>query len=184
MIILYLILLFAGLAIGAVAMWRGIERRDPKHPAVDRLGREAPELPVSPSPLAVAGGFLCAGIVGYELTVHSAMGPAIVLLVAAGAGACGAFAATVLVTRWAIPSALAAPEDPRYSLQGIPGKVLNSIGHDAAGTIAYEANGQSVTLPAKSVDSSVISAGTDVIIERIEQGIAFVEPWSHVETRL
>ncbi len=184
MVALYLSLLFVGLAIGAVTMWRGVERRDARNPAVDQLGRELPELRISVFRLAFAAAFLSAGIVGYELASHSSLGRVLVFLVAAGAGACGAVAATALVTRWAIPSALAAPEDPRYALQGTPGRVATAIGPDGRGAITYEVNGQAVTIPAQSVDSSVIPSGADVAIERIEQGVAFVEPWSTVETRL
>lgn len=184
MIPLYLVLLFTGLGIGAVALWRGIELHDSQHPPVDQLGRELSGLPVSPARLSMASGLMCTGITGYALTEHSMLGRLVVALIALGVGACGAFSATVLVTRWAIPSALAAPEDPRYSLQGTPGKALTMIGPDADGTISYEVNGQVVTLPARSLDLGVITAGTDIAIERIEQGIAFVERWSVVEARL
>jgi hypothetical protein len=132
----------------------------------------------------LAGGLLCVGVVGYEVTLHEPWGSVAAALLALAAGACGAVAAMVVVTRWAVPSALATPEDPRYSLQGTPAIVLASIDGENSGTISYHANGQSVMLPARTADAGVIPAGVDVVIERIEDGVAFVELWAAVEARL
>jgi len=41
-----------------------------------------------------------------------------------------------------------------------------------------------VTIRARSIDGSGIPSGTEVAIERLEEGVAYVELWSHVEERL
>ena len=39
-------------------------------------------------------------------------------------------------------------------------------------------------LPARSFDDGTLAAGTEVVIERIEDDIAYVEAWLEVEKRL
>jgi hypothetical protein len=39
-------------------------------------------------------------------------------------------------------------------------------------------------MPARAIDDHAVRAGTEVVIERIENGVAFVEEWAEVEKRL
>jgi hypothetical protein len=39
-------------------------------------------------------------------------------------------------------------------------------------------------MPARAIDDQLVRAGTEVVIERIENGVAFVEEWAAVEKRL
>lgn len=181
---LYLTLLFVGLALGFIAMWRGVERQHPDSPAHDRFGRELQAQPVSLLLPGAAGACTLGSVVGYLLTRYSSLPASGAFVTAALAGACGALAATLLVTRWAVPSALASPEDPRYVLQGTPAKALSRIGPDGTGEVSYQANGQLVTVRARSCDGTEIPADADVVIERLEDDVAFVESWSVVEGRI
>lgn len=184
MIPLFLLLLFSGVLLGSVAMWRGVERKDALIPTVDEFGRELPSQPVSLLLPGAVGALVCTGAVGYVLAKHGSLHIVATVVVAVLAGVGGAVAAMAVVTRWAVPSALASPEDLRYVLQGTPGKVVSDIARDGTGQVSYEANGQLVTMQARSVDGSKIPAGSDVVLERLEDGVAFVEPWSVVEARM
>jgi hypothetical protein len=52
------------------------------------------------------------------------------------------------------------------------------------GEVAFEVGDQRRVVRARSVDDVTMSAGTEVVIERIEDDVAFVEPWLEVEKRL
>jgi hypothetical protein len=44
--------------------------------------------------------------------------------------------------------------------------------------------GREVRVSAKALGNTTLSVGTDVVIDRIEDGVAFVEEWSVVEQRI
>jgi len=180
---LFLIALFLGLAFGSVVMWRGVERYDRRGPLADSFGRELPSQRVGNGILITAAAFLCFGAVGYLLLL-SQIRVGVATGIALASAPLGAWIAFHIVTRWIVPAARHSPEDPRYSLQGIPGTVVVGIDSSDNGQIAYEANGRSVQVRARSVDGVGIPAGVDVAIERLEDDIAYVEPWSRVEERL
>ena len=69
-------------------------------------------------------------------------------------------------------------------LQGHLARVLGAIGPADAGQISYDVDGARYAARAVSIDGQAVPAGTEVVIERIEDGIAYVEPWSAVERRL
>ena len=62
--------------------------------------------------------------------------------------------------------------------------VTAAIGAAAAGAVVYTLEGHRHDLPAVSLDGSAIQPGVDVVIERIENGLAFVERWEVVEGRI
>lgn len=158
----------AGLVLTVFAMLHGVERRSGF--AINR---------------AVIAGFATAfGVVGYPLIHSTALRHQIVLLIAGVAGIAGAAAALALVAAWAIPSAKADVIDERYLLQGSFARVLAVDDDGLAGTITYQADGSTRTAAARGLDGIRLDIGTDVVIERIEEGIAYVEPWTQVEARL
>jgi membrane protein implicated in regulation of membrane protease activity len=73
--------------------------------------------------------------------------------------------------------------DPEV-LTGHVARVTAAIGAAAGGAVAYTLEGRRHDMPAISLDGSPIQAGADVVIERIEGGLAFVEPWEAVEGRI
>jgi hypothetical protein len=93
-----------------------------------------------------------------------------------------------LVTRLAIATARVTPEhdpdDPRFVLQGHVAVVTQAIPSDGEGAITYGEGDGHRTLPARAIDESAIAAGLEVCIERVDSGVAFVEPWAVVEARL
>ena len=132
------------------------------------------------------GGFATVfGATGYLLTRYATLGAPLRTLVAAVAGAAGALGAIALVTKWAIPSAANDVEDERYALQGHLGRVTRETGASSPGAIVYEEEGTTYEVPALVLDDGPpIPAGTEVVIERIEGGVAYVEAWAKVEERL
>jgi hypothetical protein len=64
-------------------------------------------------------------------------------------------------------------------------RVINGgAGAAAAYEISYEDGGTTHVLRACSLEGTPLEAGSDVVIERVEDGNAWVEAWSVVERRL
>ncbi len=171
----FLVALIAGLLLGVRLMFFGAERR--------RL-HERTELPLRRSEPAAVAFLVMFGIAGYLLTRHGTMstgtGTATALLLGvAWAG---------VVTRVAIATARVQPEhdpeDPRYVLQGHVALVTADIPAGGEGAIALEEGSASRSLRARTIDDSSVAAGQEVCIERVDEGVAYVEPWATVEARL
>ena len=178
---LFIASLLAGMLLGVYAMFHGLERRRPG--TSDLVAPTPPDQLSARLNLPAVAGFLTIfGAVGYPLT--PSLGTGLRLLIAAGAGALGAAAALLVVARWAVPSAREDQVDVRYLLQGHLAKVTVPIKRDAPGEIAYEVEGTRYTKRALTLDGSSLSSGTEVVIERIEDELAHVEAWTHVEKRL
>ncbi len=169
----FIITLVLGLALGVAAMVRGIDRH------LARRGRVSPlNMPTVAALLAVAGA------VGYPLARYSRLGIGWVVLIAAGCGLLGAAGVFALIAGWVVPSAANDVEDERFRLQGHIGRVVSRIATGEAGAISYEHEGQPQTISARGLDDKPIEQGAEVVIERIEDGVAYVEAWARVEERL
>lgn len=175
-----------GLVLGVYVMIRGVERIKP--PAgtapVDALGR-----PVGVARMAFAtptiGAFAAVfGATGYLLRRYADLRDVTVLIVAITVAAVGAVVAGRLVARWARLAATHDAPDERYLLQGHPARVVSPIGAVGPGQIAYVLGGTRYAASARSVDGSAVPADTDVVIERVENGVVYVEPWVRVEQRI
>jgi membrane protein implicated in regulation of membrane protease activity len=175
MIALYIGAFIIGLLIGVAIMLYGIERR--------------PAAGATSSPNAVRhwlpllGAFAaCFGIGGYVLSRFlSGRGALIAALVIGFLG--------VLLTRWLVAKSASMPvehdiDDERYVLQGHVARVVDSIGPGSEGRISFEYGTEQRTLRARSLDDVSVAEGTEVVIERIEGDLAYVEPWLQVEQRL
>ena len=169
-----------GLVLGVYVMMYGVERGQGSLPVRVAPGARYPASPWVPA----LGGFLTAfGFVGYLLERGDVgMVPAR-FVIALLAGVLGMLAGRAIVTRWAIPGALADEVDERYLLQGWFAHVVAPIG-DEAGQVTYEVDGVTHRAVARTLDGAPIAAGTEVVIERIEDGVAWVEPWVQVEQRI
>lgn len=165
--------LLAGLLVGVSAMIRGIDRKQRHGAWVKYLN-----LPTAGAAAALFG------IVGYPLAKYSALGVAAMLAISGGAALAAAAGMVAIIAGWAVPSAALHAEDPRYALQGHPARVSQTISSGHAGEIYYEHDGARRTVPAVGLESAPISAGTEVVIERIEDGVAYVELWSNIEREL
>ena len=135
--------------------------------------------------LPMLGGFFtAAGIAGY-LTMDSSRFQGGVR-----AGLIGVIAiVTALVTRWIIIKAFTEPppdpeDDPRYRYQGHVGRLTSAIKAGRPGRVVFDADGQRFDLVAHSIDAEPVDEGVEVVIERIDDQVATVEPWAAVEERL
>jgi hypothetical protein len=88
------------------------------------------------------------------------------------------------VRRWATLAAEHDIVDERYLLQGHPAQVVSAIGPTEAGEIVYLVGGKRYATAAQSLDGTPVAVGTEVIIDRVEKGVAYVESWVEVEQRL
>jgi hypothetical protein len=181
---LFLIALLAGLGLGTYAMIRGVERHDPAQPIADALGREVRGNRIAWWLPAAAGALTVFGLVAYLTARLTTLSDFAVIAIGLVGSGLGAVTAHVLVSRWAVPAAAREPEDPRFVLQGHPARVRRPIAPDGVGEVSYEANGRHVVVAARSVDGTAIADRSDVIIERLEGDVAYVELWSRVEERI
>jgi hypothetical protein len=170
----YLGAFILGLLIGVAIMLFGIERRSKSAAASQSTIR--PWLPVV---AAFAAGF---GIAGYSLSRVMSAGGALIVALVVGLAA-------VVLTRWLVAKSASMTvehdvDDERYVLQGHVARVVSSINAGSEGRITFDVGAERRTLRARSLDDASVDEGTEVIIERIEGDLAYVEPWIQVEQRL
>lgn len=134
--------------------------------------------------LTIGTWLVAFGITGYLLSRYTAVGTGVSLVIAAASGVGAATGMYALIAGWAVPSAKREVEDERYSLQGHIGSVTHAIIPLGVGQITYVHNGVRRTLQARSLDGKPIATDADIVIERIEDGVAFVELWSTIEKQL
>lgn len=175
MIALYIASFIAGLLIGVAVMLFGIEVRS-------RAGRGDSNVSLRrwiPLAAAFAVGF---GVAGYSFSRSLPPAGALVASLAVGV-VCAA------LVRWLIAKSEAMPvehdvDDERYVLQGHVARVVSSIASGQEGRISFDYGDERRTLRARSLDDVSVEVGTEVVIERIEGDLAYVEPWLQVEQRL
>jgi hypothetical protein len=171
--------LIAGLLLAVRAMLLGVERR--RTP----FGAPPPPTPSIRFSTPVVSAFaITFGAAGYLLTRPGRMGAAVGTIVALLIGAVAGAFAVRLVRRAAAFVPEHDPDDPRYVLQGHVATVTAPIGRSGDGEITYVVEGKRHTLRARGLDGSTADRGVEVVIERIEDDIAYVEPWVEVEKRL
>jgi hypothetical protein len=174
-----------GVAGAVYVIVRGVER-PARHASlpVDAFGRETGVGKVSLRAPVVAAALIALGSVGSTL-VRLTTWPAWAAL--AGGAAAAAVAAPVsawLVRRWAMRAAVEDLPDPRYALQGHIARVVQAAAGREPASVTYTANGRRVVAAACSLDQTPLVAGTDVVIDRLEDGVVYVEAWARVEQRL
>jgi hypothetical protein len=171
---LYLVVFIAGLILAVRIMIRGVERPAAEHPERERSFR------LSPAVLSAFG--IVFGLTGYLLRVR--LSASAVLLSSAAFGFVAALAAARLVTKWWAVVPEHDVDDERYVLQGHIARVTKSIRPEVDGEVAFEVEGERHVLRARGIDHGSLDVETEVVIERIEADVAFVEPWAEVEKRL
>jgi hypothetical protein len=76
------------------------------------------------------------------------------------------------------------PDDPRFVLQGHVAIVTAAIPAGGEGAIAIHDGAASRSFRARMIDDQGIAVGQEVCIERVDEDLAYVEPWAAVEARL
>lgn len=175
MSIVFLVVFVVGLLLAVRIMMFGVERPRESHPSGERsFSRSQPLI----STFAVLFG-----LVGYVLTRRGTGGPT-AAIVAAATGAIGCIVAARLVTSWWKVTPEHDVDDERYVLQGHLAEVVTPIASGGDGEVAFDVGGERRVLRARSIEPSALDRGADVVIERIEDDVAYVEPWVEVEKRL
>ncbi len=131
------------------------------------------------NPLTLTAFLAWFGGTGYLLSRHSSLAYATSLIVAALAGTGGAaviylFLAKVLTS----PDEALDPAD--FEMVGVLGKLSVRIREGGTGEIIYSQAGTRRVCGARSEDGSAILKGTEVVVTRYENGIAYVRRWSEM----
>jgi hypothetical protein len=90
-----------------------------------------------------------------------------------------------LLAQWALRGlSNPLPANGGHDIQGQLAVVTRDITPAREGEISYDHLGKREQIPARSLGATPITTGSEVVIDRIEDGIAFVEEWAVVEQRL
>jgi hypothetical protein len=168
----------AGLLLWIRVMFFGV-RRDVRDVGDERFVHRA-------WPLGLAVLFVAAGALLYARPVVTVRWIAAVSLM----GLVAAVAAWWGVKRSASIPSSDPEDDPRYRFQGHVARVTRAFVNGAGGRIAFSYDGKSIELDAAwSPEGGTDRPGAgrlddEVVIERIEGDVAYVEPWAVVEGRL
>ena len=189
MIPISLFCLTAGLVLGVIAMLYGTERRrQPVSPVLPHERTSEHDPAAEPRPVlnlaSIAAYVLGFGATGFALATRTDWPIARQVLVAAAVGGALLGLQSLLIARWAIPSARAEILDERFLLQGTLAQVTADIPASGTGALHYTLDGREATLQARAMDRGAVARGEDVVIDRIEDGVAIVERWTDVEQRL
>jgi membrane protein implicated in regulation of membrane protease activity len=172
----FLVSFIGGLLLAVRVMMQGVERPRELSPAGERSFRLS-------QPIVVAFA-LVFGLAGYLLVRGPYTSPLVAVAIAAGAGIIASIAAARLVTAWWKVTPEHDVDDERYVLQGHLARVVKAIEKGSDGEVAFELGTEHRVVKARGVDHVTMAAGTEVVIERIEDNVAYVEAWLEVEKRL
>lgn len=176
MTVLFLGSFVVGLLLAVRVMMYGVERPREENPTGERSFRLSP---------AIIVAFLTSfGAVGYVLTRRGSVSVATTVGAAVLAGAVLSVITAYLVRKWWVITPEHDVDDVRYILQGHIARVTKPILANVEGEVAYDLGTTRHVLRARSFDDGALPAGTEVVIERIEGDVAYVEAWMEVEKRL
>lgn len=116
------------------------------------------------------------GGAGYLLTRYSSLTAAAIVTLSGFAGVAGGGIIFVTLSRWVLPRLTEMrPED--YELPGTVARVTSAIRAGGTGEIVYSLGGTRRADGARSVSGEALGRGAEVVILRMERGIAYVERW-------
>jgi membrane protein implicated in regulation of membrane protease activity len=173
---LYLASFVAGLLLGVRIMIYGVERPREESPSGERSFRL--------SPAVIVAFTLIFGLVGYTVTRIGAVAAGVTAAIAAALGLAATIIAARLVRKWWTITPEHDVDDERYVLQGHLARVTKPLAADVEGEVSFEVGSERRVVRARSIDTVQLAAGTEVVIERIDGDIAYVEAWADVEKRL
>ena len=172
---MFLVAFIGGLLLAVFAMLHGLEYLRPSQ-------KNAPSAFFNLSNVAAfAIGF---GATGYPLTTRTTLPDGGVILLALAGGGLAISGMTVLLARWALRNLPPSSSTEAEEIQGLFAQVTKDIPPLGRGRIAYDRMGKRMECDAQALGTDSLPRGTEVVIDRIENGVAFVEEWSVVEGRL
>jgi hypothetical protein len=170
--IVFLVVFITGLLLAVFAMLNGVRRNQSRAPsAFFNL----------PAVAAFAIGF---GAAGYPLASRTQLPMWGILLIAAAVGALAISGMITLLAQWAFRGIPAPSVAEDQEIQGQLAVVTREVTVSTPGEISYEYLGRKVKIAARPIGTKALPVGADVVIDRIEDGVAFVEEWAVVEQRL
>ncbi len=176
MTIVYLACFIGGLLLAVRIMIAGVERPREEHPRGERTFRLSPPV--------VAAFAMLFGLIGYVLTRRAIGSPVTDATIATVVAGVAAAITAHLVRDWWKVTPEHETDDERFVLQGHVARVTKPIGGEVDGEVTYEIGTKKFVHPARGIDDTNLPAGSEVVIERIEDGIVYVESWAEVEKRL
>jgi hypothetical protein len=171
--IIFLVAFIASLVLAVIAMLHGVEHTRPK--------RDRAPSPFFNLPSYAAFGFAF-GVVGYLLARKTSLAGWAILVIAVVAGSLAVAGIVTLLATWALRDAASVSD--HHEIQGQLAVVTRDIESDRSGEISYEAFGKKVSVPARAISGNDLATGAEVVIDRIENGVAMVEEWAVVEQRI
>lgn len=170
----------AGLLLGVRVMFFGVRRR---------LGEDL--LHHRRWPLALAAFLMVGGAMLYAKTRSGSGVTPTWVWVVVGVGAVAGAGGWWFVKRSAAIPSSDPEDDPRYRFQGHVAQVTSAIRASGPGRIVFDFDGKRYEFAALwSPDAAGFERGSsglvgdEVVIERIDDDVAYVEPWTVVEQRL
>jgi membrane protein implicated in regulation of membrane protease activity len=169
----FLLVFTAGLGVAVYSMLQGVT----PSPTAKLLSRAS--LRSAPS---IAGFAVIFGAVGYLCTAHTSINPWVVLLIATASGGLSISISVPLLVK--LGARMRAEANIPPSLEGQLARVLTPVSERTKGEIEFERDGERLRYPALSAVGGLLKPGQEVVIERVTDGIAYVEDWNTVEQRL
>ncbi len=171
----FLTAFIGGLLLAVFAMLHGME-----HTRRNRSKAPSPFFNL-PAIAAFAVGF---GAVGYPLESRTRLPLWAIILISIASGAVAISGMITLLARWALRDVARTSSADGDEIQGQLAIVTQAIALAGIGEISYEHLGRQLRITARALSEKPLSVGAEVVIDRIENGIAFVEEWAVVEQRL
>ena len=172
--VFYLLVFLAGLALAVHVMLHGVMRWK-------RRRSQKPSAFLNPPTVAALA--MGVGASGYLLSSKTSLGVIPALLISLVIGAAALTGMIVLMAKWALRSSLPVHSEEE-EINGQVATVTRDIIPGDPGEITWYAWDQKHILPAVAIGNAVITSGSEVVIDVVEDGVARVELWSVVEGRL
>jgi len=142
------------------------------HGGVDHHGAN-----ISPFNLSTISAFLTwFGGAGYLLERYSSFTGVLIVTLSTAAGIVGGGAIFLTLTRYVLPR-LTEMRAEDYRLPGTVARVTSPIRAGGTGEIVYTLGGSRHADGARSVSGEALERGTEVVVLKVERGIAYVERW-------
>ena len=169
----FLIVFIAGLAAAVHSMLQGVTPAAAAH-TITRIGMIG-----APSVSAFAIVF---GAVGYLCTTRTSLSYAVVVVIALASGSATIPLSAPLLAR--LTRTRAAASSLEAEIEGQLATVSKPLTKSTEGEVVFQRDGKQIRHRALHILESDLPAGHDVVIDRIENGVAYVEDWNAVERRL
>ena len=167
----------ASFALGAFGGGHGVHLHGLDLHGADHGGGGVHGAHISPFSISTISAFLAwFGGAGYLLTRFTHLTALLDLLLAAGFGLTGGGIIFVAIGRYVMPQ-LTELRQEDFQIQGTVGHLSVTIPAGAVGEIVYSLGGTQQVDSARSLSGEAIERGTEVVVLRRENGIAFVERW-------